>query len=80
MEGITCELQFLGTGHATVPGCYNTCFVLRAGTDRLSVDAGGGNGILRQFRRAGLSLGDLPPSWSHTPTRTIFWAFCGLSG
>lgn len=59
MEGITCELQFLGTGHATVPGCFNTCFVLRAGTDRLSVDAGGGNGILRQFRRAGLSFGDL---------------------
>lgn len=59
MEGISCELQFLGTGHATVTECYNTCFVLRAGADRLLVDAGGGNGILRQFRRAGLSFGDL---------------------
>ncbi len=59
MERISCDLQFLGTGHATVTECYNTCFVLRAGTDRLLVDAGGGNGILRQFRRAGLSFGDL---------------------
>ena len=53
------SLLMLGTGHATVTECYNTCFVLSVGCDRLLVDGGGGNGLLAQFRRAGLGFGDL---------------------
>ena len=52
------RIIMLGTGHATVTRCYNTCFVVErtAGgqTDRLLVDGGGGNGILLQLERAGI--------------------------
>jgi ribonuclease Z len=40
------KLIVLGTGHATVTKCYNTCFALTSGNEYLLVDAGGGNGIL----------------------------------
>jgi ribonuclease Z len=49
----------LGTGNAMVTRCYNTCFVLNAGRGPLLVDAGGGNGILRQMEDARLSFSDL---------------------
>ena len=45
------ELTMLGTGSALVTECYNTCFVLQTDTTALLVDAGGGNGILRQLIR-----------------------------
>jgi len=45
----------LGTGNAAVTQCYNTCFALRKDKKYLLVDAGGGNGILRQ-----LELADIP--------------------
>lgn len=48
------ELIMLGTGHAMVTKCYNTCFVLRLGEEYFLVDAGGGNGILVQMERAGI--------------------------
>lgn len=50
------ELIMLGTGSAAVTRCYNTCFVLRTESALLLVDAGGGNGILRQLERAGIAL------------------------
>ncbi len=50
------DLILLGTGNAMVTRCYNTCFALRQGEDFLLVDAGGGNGILRQTEDAGLSF------------------------
>ena len=49
----------LGTGHAFVTACYNTCFVLREGKRCLLVDGGGGNGLLRQLERAGLDWRDM---------------------
>ncbi len=49
----------LGTGHAAVTRCYNTCFALRDGSDFFLVDAGGGNEILRRLDAAGLELSHL---------------------
>ena len=53
------KITILGTGHATVTRCYNTCFVLHTDTTQLLVDAGGGNGILTQLRRAGIAIDSL---------------------
>lgn len=51
------ELIMLGTGYAGALHCYNTCFALRHGADRyFLVDAGGGNGILRQLEKADIAL------------------------
>ncbi len=49
------ELIFLGTGHAMVTKCYNTCFAIRNGEDYFLVDGGGGNKILSQLEKAGIS-------------------------
>lgn len=48
------RLVMLGTGHAMVTKCYNTCFVLEGNNGSVMVDAGGGNGILTQVEKAGL--------------------------
>ncbi len=53
------ELIMLGTGHAMVTKCYNTCFALRLGGEYFLVDAGGGNGILVQMEAAGISFGSV---------------------
>lgn len=53
------QIIMLGTGNAIATRCYNTCFVLKAGGDKLLVDAGGGNGILTQLERARIPLADL---------------------
>ena len=53
------KLIILGTGNAMVTRCYNTCFALQQGEDFLLVDAGGGNGILRQLEQAKLSVSHL---------------------
>ncbi len=53
------KITMLGTGNALVSHIYNTCFVLDDGEDKLLVDAGGGNGILTQMEKAGISLGDI---------------------
>lgn len=50
------RITMLGTGSALVTQCYNTCFVLETPTTRLLVDAGGGNGVLSQLRKAGISI------------------------
>ena len=49
----------LGTGHAMVTRCYNTCFLLSGNGERLLVDAGGGNGILVQLEKAGVSVDEI---------------------
>lgn len=46
------KLTMLGTGHALVTECYNTCFVLSEGEDYFLIDGGGGNGILKQLQLA----------------------------
>ncbi len=48
------ELIVLGTGNAMSTRYYNTCFALREGAEAILVDAGGGNGILRQLDAAEL--------------------------
>lgn len=48
------KLTMLGTGNALVTDCYNTCFILQDADEYFMVDAGGGNGILRQLKRAGI--------------------------
>lgn len=53
------ELIMLGTGEATVTRCYNTCFVLRANKSIVLVDGGGGNGILCQLDKAGISVHEI---------------------
>ncbi len=53
------QIIMLGTGNAIATRCYNTCFLLKMGNNKLLVDAGGGNGILSQLERAGLTLSDL---------------------
>lgn len=53
------EIIILGTGNALVTRCYNTCFALRNEETILLVDAGGGNGILRQLSDAGIAIGDI---------------------
>lgn len=53
------KLIMLGTGNAMVTHCYNTCFALQENEDFLLVDAGGGNGILRQLEDAKLSIGHM---------------------
>lgn len=45
-------LTMLGTGNALVTNCYNTCFVLQENEEYFMVDAGGGNGILHQLKKA----------------------------
>lgn len=50
------ELIMLGTGCATAIKCYNTCFALHNGEEYFLVDAGGGNGILKQLDSAWISL------------------------
>ena len=45
-------LIVLGTGNALATRCYNTCFAIDFGGPVLLVDAGGGNGILRQLDAA----------------------------
>lgn len=46
------KLTMLGTGHALVTECYNTCFVLSEKEQYFLVDGGGGNGILKQLQLA----------------------------
>lgn len=53
------QIIMLGTGHATVTHCYNTCFIIKTPTTKLLVDAGGGNGILSQLEKANISLSDI---------------------
>ena len=51
------KIFVLGTGNAMVTRCYNTCFAIENEQGGLLlVDAGGGNGILRQMEDAGLNF------------------------
>lgn len=50
------ELIMLGTGHAMVTKCYNTCFAIKQEENIFLVDAGGGNRILEQMEKAELSF------------------------
>ena len=53
------KLTMLGTGHAMVTNCYNTCFLLSDKERYFLVDTGGGNGILRQLKAIGVAVYDI---------------------
>lgn len=56
---MTRKLTMLGTGHAMVTKCYNTCFTISQDNDHFLVDAGGGNGILTQMERANINFSSI---------------------
>ncbi len=53
------KIIMLGTGHALVRECYNTCFVISDASGNFLVDAGGGNLILHRLKHAGISVDDI---------------------
>ncbi|KLU64157.1 ribonuclease BN [Desulfosporosinus acididurans] len=54
------RLFVLGTGHAGVTKCFNTCFALaNENNEYLLVDAGGGNGILTALEKVGIDLTEI---------------------
>ncbi len=55
------QLTMLGTGHATVTECYNTCFLLQEENfqENFLVDGGGGNAILQQLKKAGIDCNSI---------------------
>lgn len=63
------KITMLGTGHAVVTKCYNTCFTMEENGEYFLVDAGGGNGILRILQEENISLfsiHDIFVSHAHT--------------
>lgn len=53
------KLIVLGTGHAGVTKCYNTCFALTNDKNYLLADTGGGNGIIGRLEEAQIPLGKI---------------------
>lgn len=53
------KIIMLGTGNALVTHCFNTCFIIESNGRKLLVDAGGGNGILRQMEDAHIDFADI---------------------
>lgn len=54
------KLIVLGTGNASVVHCYNTCSILQDEKGRyFMIDAGGGNGVLSQLDKKGISVSDI---------------------
>ena len=53
------QLIMLGTGNAMAIECYNTCFALKSGKEYFLVDAGGGNGIFTQLKKANIACTDI---------------------
>ena len=58
-EDVAVKLTMLGTGNALVTECYNTCFALSDDRNHFLVDGGGGNGILKQLKAAGIDWRDI---------------------
>ena len=59
----------LGTGDAFATKCYNTCFALEENNKYFLVDAGGGNGILRQLELANIKCENIEAMFiTHTHT------------
>ena len=53
------QLIMLGTGSAGVTECYNTCFAVKNENRYVLIDAGGGNGILIQLKKAGINISEI---------------------
>jgi len=63
MSDLTARLTMLGTGNAMCTRCYNTCFWIKTPGGGMMVDAGGGNGIFRQLRRAAIAPEQVHHLW-----------------
>ncbi|MCM1124296.1 MAG: MBL fold metallo-hydrolase, partial [Eubacterium sp.] len=69
------KLIMLGTGHAMVTKCYNTCFIMQNEEGAALVDAGGGNGILTQMDKAGIEWNSIKAMFlTHAHTDHILGA------
>lgn len=53
------QIIVLGTGHAVVKKCYNTCFALKYQNEYMLIDAGGGNTILTHLEKAQIPLSQI---------------------
>lgn len=53
------KLTLLGTGHATVTECYNSCLIFSNEGSHFLVDTGGGNRILKALHDAGIPLTEI---------------------
>ena len=71
------KITMLGTGNALVTECYNTCFVLEDEGKYFMIDGGGGNEVLKQLKRAGLTGWICAISLSRTSISTTFSASSG---
>lgn len=73
------KVIILGTGNAGVKNCYNTCFALKNKNEYLLVDAGGGNGILKQLELTKIELSQITNmivTHSHTDhVLGVVWIF-----
>jgi len=74
----------LGTGHAMVFDCFNTCFVYENENGKMLVDTGGGGRLMGQLRKAGISESEISAVFiSHRHTDHILglpWLFRGPGG
>lgn len=67
------KITMLGTGHATVTKCYNTCFTIDDGNEYFLVDGGGGSEILRILAEVDISLDRIHNIFvSHAHTDHLF--------
>lgn len=67
------QLFVLGTGHAMVTHCYNTCFAIEKDGKYFLVDGGGGNGILGILDRMEIDAGSITDLFlTHTHTDHLF--------
>ncbi|MGI6226497.1 MAG: MBL fold metallo-hydrolase, partial [Peptococcales bacterium] len=78
------KLIVLGTGHAMVTKCYNTCFAICRGNEYFLIDAGGGNGVLSRFEELGLNwskLHNIFITHEHTDHLLgLFWVIRKMAG
>lgn len=69
------KITILGTGHGTAINCYNTCYTLENNDEYFLVDAGGGNGILKQLSDTNIEIEKIKAMFiSHTHTDHIMGA------
>lgn len=73
------KVVILGTGNASVKNCYNTCFALKNKNEYILIDAGGGNGILKQLDLVNIELDQIKNmivTHSHTDhVLGVIWIF-----
>lgn len=76
------KITMLGTGHAMVFACFNTCFVYENENGKMLVDTGGGGQLLGQMQKAGIDDSEISAIFiSHRHTDHILglpWLFRGL--